>query len=497
MQDSIRLQLSRLLSLVYHYGYIAGEKAIDIETVLNTSIDEILENNEDTQDIAIIELIRTIYKSSFPYTKSKLKAEINIITDHDVDWEDWINDAIPDKDTDHNKVVLSYIAMLKQREALNSLTKDISKAAYELKHKRNNISNVSDYINKLLLKVENYATQASEVDSAISNEFDITNTEKLDEIFQEAKDLKSGTKVLKFGWQAMNTALQGGIRPGDCMLINALEHRYKSSMLRSLFRQVAEHNIPDTEVSSLNTKPTLVFISFEDPIVSVLQFIFQDIMHNKTEELVDIDDYNIKTLRETVIKALTYNGWHVIFMRVNPIEWNYRTLLSKLLSIMSNGHHIELLALDYLTLLPTVGCNTSGPTGTDLRDLIRRVRAFCSAKGIALMSPAQLSPAVKDMLNSGLPERDLLDTIAGRGLLSGSKQISQEIDISLLLNKVKIGDAWYLDCLIEKHRHPIVIAEQLKRFVYKFPNNGMPILEDIEKDTPTHLRKLPSEFSDF
>lgn len=107
---------------------------------------------------------------------------------------------------------------------------------------------------------------------------------------------------------------------------------------------------------------------------------------------------------------------------------------------------------------------------------------------ILFITPGQLSPAVKEEQARGTPDEKLLATIAERGLYAGSKQITQEVDISLLIKKVRVAEdsSTHLDMLIEKHRASEVVEDRMKHWALPFPPNGMPIPDDLHLPKGIH-----------
>ena len=56
-------------------------------------------------------------------------------------------------------------------------------------------------------------------------------------------------------------------------------------------------------------------------------------------------------------------------IRVNPSEWTHRDLFNYVLKLEADGFEVHATFVDYLAKLPTTGCNVSGPSGTDFRDM--------------------------------------------------------------------------------------------------------------------------------
>ena len=207
---------------------------------------------------------------------------------------------------------------------------------------------------------------------------------------------------------------------------------------------------------------------------------------------VDVKGLDPKMMSKYVIDRMTATGYNISMLRVNPSEWGYQDITNLVLKYESEGYEISMLVLDYLPLVTLKGCDMSGAGGTANRDQFRRVRAVMSAKDITVITPGQLNPAARSLLLNGVDDRDFLETIAERGMYSNSSQLSQEFDIGVLIHIITSGEDCYLQVLVEKHRTPISISANLKSFILQFPNNGMPIPDNIHDKTHRVLRKVPN-----
>ena len=83
-----------------------------------------------------------------------------------------------------------------------------------------------------------------------------------------------------------------------------------------------------------------------------------------------------------------------------------------------------------------------------------------------------------------------LPQIAESGMHSGSSQLDQELDVSMLLHKVIKEGVAYLHVVIDKHRRPKQISDERKRTFIPFCKNGMPLLSDVITGNKTSTRRL-------
>ena len=95
------------------------------------------------------------------------------------------------------------------------------------------------------------------------------------------------------------------------------------------------------------------------------------------------------------------------------------------------------------------GCIT-GFTGADTRDLFRRVRNFCSARKITVITPHQISMDGKNLLREG---RDMIvKELVGKSYWDSCKTIDQEVDVEILIHIEIVDGKKYLTCVRGKHR---------------------------------------------
>ena len=394
---------------------------------------------------------------------------------------------------DDEKVIKRNVLTI--RKTINNYLKEIKisevlhKASYAFKFQRDKISDVTQFITELISQLEPLQVERNTVDVAILNDIDIGNDESIIKIFDNIKSRMTGSNVYRTGWRELNEMLQGGFRPGECTIIPALQHKYKTGFTLSLFAQLATLNTPLTK--DINKKPLLLRISFEDDLDLNLQFLYQYLKYNETREQVDITDISVKEMAIYVKEKLQINGFNIKMLRVDPTQWTYKNICNKIVEYETQGYNVEILMIDYLGMLPTTGCINTGPSGTDMRDLFRRMRNYCSPKGITLLTPHQLSTEAKGLIRTGVPESEFVKEIAEKGYYAGSKQLDQEVDLEIYLHLFKQNKETYISVQRGKHRIPTILSDEQKYFLLKFPK-GMPIPENINDLDHIAMRKVPS-----
>ena len=493
----VRTILSKVITLIYRSRLVNNLENDDlIKTVLNTIKTDAPEfnfmGNNSVKNFK--ETCLTLLEEKEPIPKEVLIPQVSILLENDPKLLGVLKESISaDYDEASNKrVVANHIKALNNYYREQMATDLIGKMSYELKFNRNKIGNFSDYLKNALSELEPLTNMVSSIrDPALVSEVDFENPDSLNTVFDEVKTLNDNTGIYRFGWQALNTMFQGGIRLGESIFINALPHRYKTGGSLSMFAQIAVHNKPIITEKNKDKKPLLLRISFEDSLTNNLQFLYQYLKAADGQPVgpKDFQSLSSEEMTKYILPKLTATGFHIKMLRVDPSQWSYSQLFNKIIEIEAQGYAVHVLMLDYIGMMPTTGC-TQGPAGTDKRDLLRRVRNFCSARGIAFMSPLQLSTEAKQMLRNGVPEHQFVNEVAEKGMYSDSRQLDQEMDGEVYIHLFTHKRKKYLAFRRGKHRIPTVISDDDKYFILPFPGLNIPILPDVDKDD-TSMKVLP------
>ena len=192
-------------------------------------------------------------------------------------------------------------------------------------------------------------------------------------------------------------------------------------------------------------------------------------------------------MSDYVKDKLQINGYHIKMMRVNPSDWTYKDIQNTVLELEANGYEVHVLALDYLTMIPTTGCET-GPMGHDVRDMYKRMRNFCSARDITLITPHQLSTEAKMLMRDG--HTDFVKKMPGGGFYTSCKSVDNEVDLETFIHIEKLNGRSYLTIQRGKHRGVNDTPEKDKYIVLPFPEEGRPILDDVSSEEEITLSKV-------
>lgn len=355
---------------------------------------------------------------------------------------------------------------------------EFRKASNKINFGRDEIGNLGEYVNEFWVKVEPLTMMRKAKDPAILQSLVLGNNDEVRTAFREITARGSDTRIYRTLWNGFNEMTQGGLRVQTTMH-HALPHRYKTGCNLTLFSQVLRANKPFTIIP--NKIPCMVRISFEDETDNVMKFLFMQMKFSETGEEVKIEDYTSDYIVDYVTEKLEANGWKVLLIRVNPTEWSYKDVFNYIISLEAEGYAVEGLWLDYLGMLPTTGC-IQGAQGEALRDMLRRFRNFCMAKGILFITPHQMSTDAKVLLRSQTTDANFVKDVSNGGYSAGSKQLDNELDLEFYQHLAKHGKHTYLTIGRGKHRLPTIIEDEQKYFVLKFTHPHMPIPDDKPGD---------------
>ena len=346
------------------------------------------------------------------------------------------------------------------------ITNIINKASYQLKLGKLD-EGIQEFTSKLIINLEALNNATKVKDAGIVDEIDISEDDGMDKVLTKVKNQTNGDGRLKTGWKEFNTMLNGGMRLGETVLLSALQHNFKSGSLRSLFAQLCMYNKP--VLKDKNKKPLNVFISFEDDADIIAEFFYVYLYYSEKGELPNMEEISTKEISSYIRERLTSTGYNVKILRVNPSEWTYKSLFNKILEYEASGFELNVVVTDYLSKLPTTGCDTSGPMGTAFRDMLTRARDFTSSKGILFINAHQLSTDAKQLIRNGIPAKDLVKEIANKGFYEGSRQLDQVVDLEIHQHIACIGKKYYLTVQRGKRRYPEIIDDDKKYFMLPFP----------------------------
>lgn len=493
----VNLLLSKCITLLYRESQLENvteNSAGLVKTVLekvkiNDKIIGIYTRRDTSLELRKLALEMANNKIGQEYELLELLQQIRIITNGDDNLYLAISQAL---EGELNPATLKRTITNLRKTLLNHfrelrLAEIVARAHADINFKRHTIPDMGEYIRNIILELEVTSTKAVAKDPAITNSLDIGDDNSMREIFSTVASSNSEGLAYNTGWHELNQALQGGPRPGDTMVIGALQHNYKTGFALSLFAHIALYNKPKTK--DPNKKPLLYRVSFEDPLRNNAQFLYQLFKYQETHEHVDVKKVSVDEMISYVKRCLQINGYHIVMDEVNPSNWTYQSLINRIVELESMGYSVEVLEADYLSKLPTTGC-VQGSLGDDMMDMLSRVRAFTAANGILFITPHQLSTDAKRLLQT-IPQDQFLPTIKGGGYFEKTKGLDRIYDIGVLIHKIETPEGDYLHVVLDKHRFPTPVEGSARAFFLPFPASKMPIPSNVEEENHKPLRKIP------
>ena len=368
----------------------------------------------------------------------------------------------------------------------------LAKASYMFKFKRSEIPDVNGFLDDISMQLDSIRTKNSLKDPAVMAEIDFDEPGSLDNVFTNIKEQSNGAEGYIFGFTEANEMVGGKLGSKDFMMVPSLSHNYKTGFVNSLYMQMVQYNKP--RCRDADKKPLALLIKFEDKPEKTLKFFYEYLKYDETRDTVDIKNVSDDEMKRYVSERLKANGFHIKILRVNPSEWTIKSYFNKIIELEAQGYFIEFVVMDYLAKMPTTGCVSSGPIGTDMRDMVKRAKNFGESKLFPTITPHQLSTQVQKMLQNGTPAEAILFQIFENHLTEGSNQLVQEVDIMLYLMKVYKKDRYWLHLHWGKTRD-FVIPKVSQSAYLQFPEDGMPIPSNIHNESHQIVRKITGNIS--
>lgn len=338
--------------------------------------------------------------------------------------------------------------------------------------------NVGDFCADVIERMEQYLGVAKSTKSKHEvARLSLDDPTGFKEIIEKGQMEETGTGGIQYGLQGLNRMFghTGKMRLGEWWHIYALPHNYKSGLLMRLAIDTCLYNDPPDTVKP-GYKPTIVRYSFENEAHRDAIDIFQYLYILEHKEKPDYTKITPEYMVQYTQERLGARGWHFEMLRFEPSDFTYRDLFDSFDALEAEKKHVLAAQFDYLNMISKHGC-TQGAQGFETRDLIRRVRNFCSRKGILGINAHQLSTEAKAIIRGGFDQRKFLEEIEGKGYFDSCRAIDNEPDGEIyihLYKNLKLDQVWLMFHR-GKHRKVSITPEQDKSFCYLMdPLLGLP-----------------------
>lgn len=304
--------------------------------------------------------------------------------------------------------------------------------------------------------------------------FDLSKPADVAKALRATKRALSLDGIIKFSLQGFNNLFgdHQGLRRGEFCLISALQHKWKSGILRRMFIDACMYNSPFL-IDKLK-KPAAVFISLEnDAELDILQ-VYKEIEENKENgKIIDITaltDEEIDEASHKVVEELCKNGVTPIIERFNPSYFTFDALKEFIERLERNGYEVIFMSIDYLNKMSKRGCAQGGVSGDDIKDLFTKVFNFVAAKKIATVTAHQMSTEAKQMERNGVDM--LVKEVKELGYYENCRSLDQIVDIEIYQHKVCHNGKYYITWQRGKHRKPTITPDEMMFCIYEFEKIG-------------------------
>lgn len=387
--------------------------------------------------------------------------------------------------------------------AIEQFTQMMRKASRDLGFDRNKITDIKQYRDELLLKIQELPLGGKRRAAHVARVVDLSDARSMEEVYQMAQTSIDPRAILKYGFKAMNrmTGDQGGGRRGEWVNVSALPGQNKTGNLLDIFVSMCLFN--DPVLFDETKKPLHVYTTIEDKLELVFQKLYIILMQEEHGLPVKIRGLSAEEMGAYVTKRLEARGWNVRFAEF-PNGGSSDDYIAMLKDFQEEGFEIVSAGCDYVNLIGKMGI-PQNVAGDEVQGLHRKIRGFTAPANIFHYTAHQLSTDAKTLARQ-FPE-DYVRKLPGKGYYEGCKKLDTEFDYEYIIAKTFAGGATWQEFQWAKHRKLGATDENAKYFVLKFlelPMIGFKY--DVDLDIDTSYRKVGaknqgadagSEWSDF
>lgn len=415
---------------------------------------------------------------TYKFNRENLLQRLRVNVGNETYLYDIIKDGTEDLDDDEQiveacRVYRNSLYGFLSKEKIKNIIKE---ASGQLVFREGNVD-WSSYVPTLIEQLEPYANSMLGLDDSEKvDELDLGDINAMQNAIAEGQKEASTEGIMKTGWQGVNemTGDHGGFRRGDCILIGALQHNFKSGFLMNIPKQIALYNTP--HMLDVKKKPLILYISLENNLTDNILQLYASMRGEETGKAIDTRLVKDTEAAAYIKDRLSVNGYHFKMLRFNGNDFTYRKLFDLMDGYIQDGYELHLVSLDYMLMMSLEGCIGTNEAFMK-RDLLRRIRNYTNPKKITFITAAQLSTEAKQLVRNEVTE--FVKEVANKGYYDGCKALDNEADLEITIHIEKPGDGYsYLTMMRGKHRRPPPMTpEKDKYVVYRFEPYGLP--EDI------------------
>ena len=303
---------------------------------------------------------------------------------------------------------------------------------------------------------------------------DFTSRVNILETLKKASAEYSLNGILKFGLQGWNN-LYGdhqGQRRGETLLLSAMGHSYKSGRLLNAFAEVIEFNKPtyildrSLKLPADMRKACAIHITIENNFLGDTQQLLKYYKEQETRapfSIADMSEEEMSSNSEYLENKLhKENGIHGFIEQYDASTFTYEEYFECIAKYESMGYEVHFVSLDYAGRMSTKGCIASSGSGSEKRDLVKRLQAHALKHKYALMTAWQMSSDAQTKLREG--EQFLVKAVKELGYYLDCRTVHNEVDMEVYQAFVLVGNKKFITWQRGKHRKPGNQPEEKMKF---------------------------------
>lgn len=401
-----------------------------------------------------------------PYDITELMARIRVaVGDNDRLYELFLQSILQtDAQAAENRVT-AISNELTQYVAMEEFVGILRNASKTIAFNRDRIEDIGKWRSDLISKMEQLQIEGRRKVSNTVRVVNLSDIESVSDIFEKAQSRVDPAMVLKFPYRGLRdfTGPQQGLLLGDWSVHCALPGQNKTGCLMDIFCGWALLN--QAIIRTPGKKPTLVYVTIEDPIETVMQKFYTILKQVETNSVAPITGIPFDEMARYVKGTFGKNGWEVFVLQF-PAGGHYQEYLQIFQDLEDDGYQVSAVACDYVNLIGKKGVEAV-TAGDEIKYLHRKLRGWFNPRLITHATVHQLGPKAKEMFR--LDPLDYIRKLPNQGSFEGCTSLDTEPDFIFYTAKTQHGRGqWWQQFQFDKHRRIGTLPDHLKYFAMKF-----------------------------
>lgn len=495
-----KLLLLKAISLAYYRSHTNREHTTSTDLLLQQVMDHI-SLPEDSDGFSkerghlmklrglLLWMVRNPNTSK--YDIADLMARIRVaVGDNDRLYELFMHSILRVDETAALDKVASISSELTQYIAIEEFTSTLRNASKRVAFNKDKIDDISKWRADLISKLEAFPIEGRRTISSATRIVNLSDIESVSDIFESAQQRIDPDLILKLPYRGLAdfTGPQQGFMLGDWTVHCALPGQNKTGVLIDIFCGWALLNKATSRTPG--KKPTLVYVTIEDPIETVMQKIYTILRQVETKKPVKVVGIPFSEMATYVKEVFSKNGWEAFVLQF-PIGGHSEEYLQIFRDLDDDGYAITAVACDYVNLIGKKGI-PAVTAGDEIKYLHRKLRGFFNPRLITHSTVHQLGPKAKEMFR--LDPLDYIRKLPNQGSFEGCTSLDTEPDFIFYTAKTQHGrSAWWQQFQFDKHRRIGTLPDSLKYFASKFqPYPMMNCHWDVLEDKSNAFERVGS-----